>query len=338
MSIHRRGAKGIYHAAIYFGGKTVWKTLKTTDRETAKKKELNLRAGASSLGPTSRMPWKEFRAKYLEYSKREKTPTSYHNDIRTLDKFERILYDARMPIKYLSDFTRAAGEKFKEIRQGEVKPASVNRGLQLLKAMGKWAEDQEPPLVEVNPMRKVKKFSVPKGIGKPYSPEDMERLREACWDIVERLFVDLGYYTGRRRGEIARMRRDQIDFDLKVIYPSGGSNAIKDEGLVPLHSKLEETLREWYKESPKTKYVIELNGRPLLPGYISLNFKTKIAKRAGVGGSYHRLRHTFISRLTGRDVNMEKIRNMVGHKDISTTQGYSRNEIESVRKAVEQAL
>lgn len=337
MAIYQRGPKKIWHAVIFIKGRQRWKSLKTTDWQTAKREEAKLLIGHNSLDPISKMPWEALKKRYLDYSRREKKPKTYEADQQVLERFERILHEAGHPIKYLSDFTKTTAEIFKEKRQSEgVKDSTINRGIEILKAMGQWMEDEE--ILEINPLRKVKKKKLQKRIPKPYSNEEIEKIREeGCWDSIDRLLVNLGYYTGRRRAEIARMKRSQIDFERKVIYPSEDANTIKNEGLVPLHPVLERMLLDWFKESPEGENVIELNGRPLRPEYITLNFR-RISKRAGVKGSFHRFRHTFISRLTDHNMNMNKIRDMVGHQNISTTQGYSRVEVESIRKDLEDAL
>lgn len=339
MALVPRGKKGLYSAVVWVNGKPRWKTTGTSDYRKAKTFEGDLLRDSSPLDEKEGMTWLSFKKKYLDYSKREKKPKTHRDEELTIGKFERILYAADVPLKYITDFTKDALETYKEkLKEMKLKDSTINRYLEVFKAMGQWGEDEEPPIFEINPLRKLKKKTLPKSKGRPYSQEEMKKFMEdGCWDLVDRLQTAFGYYAGKRRGEIARMKRTQVDLGAKVIYPSDKATSIKDEGVVPLHPELEKIILEWYKETPTGEYVIEISGRALRPEYISLNHK-RIAKRAEVKGSHHRFRHTFISRLTESDMNMEKIRDMVGHSNISTTQGYSRNKLESVRKDFEKAL
>lgn|SRR3990167_2287148 len=336
MALIARGPKGIFHAIIWANGKPKWRSTKTADRDLAKKKEAEFLLGYSPV--SSKMPWVAFKERYLTYSRREKSPKTNETDQQVVTQFETALNEAGMGLRTLSDFNKESAEVFREERKASgLKDSSINRALEVLKAMGQWAEDQDPPILEVNPLRKLKKKKLPKRKGRPYSREEMKRLAEdGCWDNVDRVMVGLGYYAGKRRKEVALMKRSQIDFDAKVIFPNEERSVEKDEGLSPLVPALEKILRAWFKESPKGENVIELNGRPLRPEYITLNFR-RIVKRADVVGSFHRLRHTFISRLREANINMDSIRDMVGHSNVTTTQGYSWAPIPA-RKIIEKAL
>lgn len=347
MALVLRGK--VYHAAVYINGKTRWKSTKTRDKELAKKKEAEFLLTYSPTTGIDKRPWNGFKEAYL------KEKGSSRNRLLTIRTFEDVMLGAGKPIKTLSDLNQDNVEQFRKIRRTmfirrwngwdafiegtvKVKEATINKEIQILKAMSKWAEECNPPWVDVDPLRRVKQSPLPKRVPKPYSKEEIERLRECCLDTFDRVMIDLAYYTGRRRSEVYRMRWDQIDFNRKIVNPSGESNKIKDEGIVPLHPKLEVTLLEWRKECPDGVYILEMHGRQLWgPGYITNNMKN-ISKRADIKGSYHRFRHTLISRLADKNINSLRIRDMVGHKDVSTTQGYTQTEVESVRQEFNNAL
>lgn len=327
--IKLRGAT--YHGILYHKGKQIWRSLKTSDKREAKIQYGKLLERQNSV-PDNDMLWEEFSKKYLDWGSREKKPSSLENDERAIR-----FYRERCRPKLLSDFNRESIERYIKIRIDDgTTYATINRDLDTLCAMGAWAEDRD--YVEVDPLRKIKKLKTPKRQPKPFRKEEIDLLRNACIDEFERIFIDLGYYTGRRLSEVLRIKRTQIDWVKRVIMTSGEDNRIKREGVVPLHPDLAKQIKKWYEVCSEGEFVIELHGRQVDSGYACDLFRRKICKRAGIKGSYHRLRHTFCSRLSEMDINQQKISNMAGHSSIITTQGYTAPNVESFRDAYEKAL
>jgi site-specific recombinase XerD len=62
----------------------------------------------------------------------------------------------------------------------------------------------------------------------------------------------------------------------------------------------------------------------------SLNYCLK----TGVHYTMHGLRHTFISDLVNKGYDIETVREMAGHKDITTTQRYLAPREQTIREAV----
>lgn len=327
-----RGKKKILSAKFKYRGQTIWRSLHTRDKRIA---QIRYAEELKKIGstPEGDMPWGDFCRKYTDRCIREGfSPSTLENDERTVRFFNEII-----PIKLLSEFNRDSVEYFikYKIEKGTT-PATVNRYLDTLKAMGKWAENRD--ILEFDPLRKVQKLREIKPAPKPFTDEEMEKIRNSFMDEFDEIFVELGYYTGRRLSEVLRMKRSQIDWGKRIINTSGQSSRLKREGVVPLHPVLAQKLKRWYETCPNGDYVLELSGRPLNRGYASKLMSNRICKRAGVKGHYHRLRHTFLTRLSENDMNLKKIGAMAGHSSISTTQGYVAPKLESLREVFEKSL
>ena len=98
--------------------------------------------------------------------------------------------------------------------------------------------------------------------------------------------------------------------------------------------------REWfYQQLGKQPTLDDLvfassEGKPLDPSMLSHDFAT-IAKQVGLSGvRFHDLRHTYASHLAMRGVDIRKIQELLGHRDITMTVRYSHLSNADLREAV----
>ncbi len=86
----------------------------------------------------------------------------------------------------------------------------------------------------------------------------------------------------------------------------------------------------------KMQYVFcKNNGMKYTGGYFSKHFK-KACQAAGIskGIHFHSLRHSFASNLVQQGVSIYKIKELLGHSSITTTEIYSHLNIDSLREAI----
>ena len=148
-------------------------------------------------------------------------------------------------------------------------------------------------------------------------------------------------YTGARRSEIARRRLNDnrglrwkdIDWfrnQLKL-YSKG------QERFVPLHPTLRKMLLDRKAEIEyfdPDEHIISFI-RDTLTAYLS-----RAKRKAGIDkkGAVHILRHTAATKLLSNSQNIRYAQELLGHKDISTTQIYTHVTKEELDKAVKQAF
>jgi integrase len=164
-----------------------------------------------------------------------------------------------------------------------------------------------------------------------YEFEDYERLVEAAGKIDTRTVVAvlLGGDAGLRRGEIAALRRSDVDLrrrqlrvevnDWKGIVdsPKGGRGRI-----IPMTDALFEALTKNRHLRGDRVLTLE-NGSPV-PGHTLRDWVERAQRRAGLAatGNLHILRHTFCSHLAMRGAPAKAIQELAGHKHLSTTMRY----------------
>src|SRR5208337_1757698 len=186
----------------------------------------------------------------------------------------------------------------------------------LFKAAVKWGLHQGP-----NPMDQVKMPKVDNERTDFLTDEEVKRLMTTLetWPCRESAaFVKLALFTGLRRGEIMKLEWSDIQFDRGMLIlknPKGGKTAT-----IPVSDAALNVLRELPVETPHVF--------PGKDGKPRTDFKgpwIRIRKAAGLPDTFrfHAIRHHFASTLVSNGVNLAVIRELLTHKDMSTTQRYA---------------
>jgi len=167
------------------------------------------------------------------------------------------------------------------------------------------------------------------------SPEQMKRL----FEVIEKSthphagdLMKLALYTGIRRGEMFKLKWDDVDFQrnfIRIREPKGGEDQI-----VPLNESARELLlnRPRFKDSP---YVFPgREGRERVDVNRAL---AEIKKAAGLSEDFrtlHGLRHVFASMVASSgQVDMYTLQNLLTHKSAVMTQRYAHLRDEALKRA-----
>jgi integrase len=190
----------------------------------------------------------------------------------------------------------------------------------------------ERRLIPANPCRGVSPASVDQKPPRWYDDEECARLI-AAFPRRDRLMIDLALHTGLRWGELAGLRglrvqrlrhkiavRDVLLPDC-TLRPYPKSTASVREVPVPLHlrtelyARAEEDLSAFVFRSPM--------GGPLQYQNWHRFVWTPAAEKAGLDGSPHCMRHTAASRLVMARVDLYRVKTLLGHSSIKTTERYA---------------
>jgi len=134
---------------------------------------------------------------------------------------------------------------------------------------------------------------------------------------------------GLRRGEIQRINRNHLDFDKKTILITGKGNQkiiIKERTAFFSHPFLEEILMRYHRMREKlpgssffcNRYGDELSAKAI--AWIITKYSAFISKDAHRNATI--TRKSFASHLVRKKVNIEVIRDLLGHENCETTVRY----------------
>ena len=222
----------------YINGKPVRLPTGTKDREEA------IRILREKLAKASR---------YNEYSEHvELVPVNQLLDLVIEDyrlSNRSTTYDAERRIeKHLRPFfgntkaiavTTAAIKKYTLMRARQVAPATVNKELAYLRRAFRLGFQNEPQLVDKVPkLRMLQVDNARTGI----LPHEKYRLIRDSLPSYGRIALVISYHTGARKGEIAKIRTDKIDFKGARIDLPGRTTKNRKPRYLPIYGDMKAEL------------------------------------------------------------------------------------------------
>ena len=174
------------------------------------------------------------------------------------------------------------------------------------------------------------------GRGRPPTP-DLERDRAA---------LELLYSTGLRVGELASLNVEDVDFwggTLRVLGKGGR------ERVVPVGGKALDALKEALAKRGVDP-LARPDGRAARPLFLNrrggrltsralYDVVHSASQRAGLGAGIHphTLRHSFATHLLNRGCDLRAVQEMLGHKNLSTTQIYTHLSKDQLKKVYDRS-
>ncbi len=148
----------------------------------------------------------------------------------------------------------------------------------------------------------------------------------------------LSINTGIRRGELFRLTWDDILFDLKSLRAKSRKTKRNEYKIryVPLNSEAFAALKAWYEQHPSKKGLVFINeetGKAFTT--IKKTWSTLRNEIKLKDFRWHDFRHHFASQLVMAGVDLNTVRELMGHTDIKMTLKYAHLAPEHKAEAVE---
>ncbi len=207
---------------------------------------------------------------------------------------------------------------------------SVHRKLSTLRSFFKWL--QKEGVVEKNPMQTISGPKVKKELPsfaqqgellnekiEPFFTDDFEGVRD-------RLMFEILYQTGIRSSELINlMVKDVQNSTIKVLGKRNKERVIPiDKGLEMLIDRFNFFRSEL---GLKSEYLVLLkSGKKLYPKFVYRKINNYLGKATGLRKkSPHVLRHTFATHMLNNGAELEVLKDILGHANLSATQVYTHN-------------
>ena len=176
----------------------------------------------------------------------------------------------------------------------------------------------------------------------PIQKEFIKLIIEKAAEPVMKDIIMYGYMTGSRRNEIVNQTWENIDFGRMMITIGNNESFLtksKKNRIIPISTALADMLRQkFYKEQiiNKLEYVFRYQDRKVKSDHVTKYFK-RIIERYGFDKkiTFHSLRHSFITNLILAGTDINTVKELAGHNNISTTIQYIHTTNEIKRRAVE---
>ena len=156
------------------------------------------------------------------------------------------------------------------------------------------------------------------------------------------LIIDLLYQTGMRRSELLGLRTWSVDENVKSLKVLGKRNK---ERLIPINDSLSEAIKQYkklraevVKENKEDALFVTSGGAPAYESMIYRIVKKYLAMVTTLDKkSPHVLRHTFATHMLNNGADLNAIKEILGHANLSATQVYTHNTFEKLKSIYNQA-
>lgn len=284
--------------------------------------------------------------KYLNYLKTVKkvsphTIISYDNDLKQLLAFlESEIGSTNIQTINHNHIRGFVGE----LMNSGYSPISVNRKLSAIKSLFKFLKQQQ--LITINTVSKVQGPKKQKRLPVFIEETNMNVLLDefvfgdSFIETQSRLILSLLYLTGIRRAELMGLQNNDVDLSRQEIKVLGKRNK---ERIVPINNDLKRNLETFLNVKEErgldcsALFVSERN-KPISKSHLYntvkhyLSMVTTLKKR-----SPHVLRHTFATHLLNNGADINAVKELLGHANLSATQIYTHNTIDKLKKVHSQA-
>lgn len=219
-------------------------------------------------------------------------------------------------------------------------PRSINRSLSALRTFYKWALREK--LIPVSPLDGVRSLKTPKKLVMSIPENDLQHLTnddafsEDFTGIRDQLMLILLYGLGIRKAELINLKTSDFDWSRNEVRVVGKRSK---ERRIPIPHAVKPYFDKYLiprsivaQKNDQTLFLTE-KGKKLYPQLVYkkvlqyLNATTKVVNK-----NPHALRHSYATHLLNSGVDINTVKELLGHESLSSTQVYTTSTFEELVK------
>lgn len=284
---------------------------------------------------------------FLEYLSFERAYSSYTVSCygEDLAQFEGYIKGVDQSLDLASaDTDLIRGWMVHLMEQGQ-EATTVNRKLSSLRSFYKFLLKkgylEKDPSAGVSGPKKKKRLPVFVREAEMNQLLDKEEFGEGFEGLRNRLIVEMFYLTGLRLAELVGLDDVSVDFSNRLIKVTGKRNK---QRLVPFGDELMADMKAYLEERDATvslkseAFFVGKRGNRIQRSAVYLIVRENLSKVVKLKKkSPHVLRHTFATTMLNNDAELEAVKELLGHANLSATEIYTHTTFEELKKVYEQA-
>jgi integrase len=206
-----------------------------------------------------------------------------------------------------------------------LKAGTINRALAILRRALRLAAEADPPkLARVPKIPELAECPPRSGF---FEEHEYRALLRALPDHLKPVLA-FGYWTGCRKGEILRLKWNQVDLDQRVVRLRAGETKSGEGRVIPLAPELLEILRLHRQTAGESEYVFTYHGAPFRDFRHGWEAACKAAglwdeKTNRPARLFHDLRRTAVRNLVRAGVPERVAQEISGHKTRAVFERYN---------------
>lgn len=209
-------------------------------------------------------------------------------------------------------------------------PGTVNRCIVTLRSWYKFLRRQK--IVDQDVMAKVVSPKLPKHLPIFFREKELEHLYDA--DLFpndfegqrNRLMLRMLYETGMRRAELVGLQNSSVDLSALTIKVLGKRDK---ERFIPIENELAHNIISYLAlknqiEGCSDSFFVRKNGQPISAGIVYAvvrKYMTLLSNANRI--SPHVFRHSFATHMLNEGADINAIKELLGHADLSATEVYT---------------
>ncbi|RYY07993.1 MAG: integrase [Sphingobacteriaceae bacterium] len=234
-----------------------------------------------------------------------------------------------------------------QLMDQKIDSRSVKRKITSLKTYFRFLVREN--LIQDNPMSKIQSPKLAKKLPSVIREENISSLLDSqeifetdFFGIRDKLVIEILFGTGLRLAELLSLRETDINWYENTIKILGKRSK---ERIVPLNKELVTLIKQYIAvkeieifDNNSLKLIVTHTGSDAYPKLIYrivqkyLSYVTTQNKK-----SPHVLRHTFATSLLNNGADLNAIKELLGHTNLSATQIYTHNSVEKLKLIYKQA-
>lgn len=280
---------------------------------------------------------------YIQYRKNYSSYTvlSYRNDI---EQFQCYLQDT-----YQLTLLQATATHIRDwivsLKQSQQANSSINRKLSALKSFYKYLLREK--ITTHNPTDGITSLKNPQKLPVFFRENEIDSATQTPNDAPltfeewrKIIVLEILYQTGIRRAELLDLKNSDFNFFSLTLRVRGKGNK---ERILPFSQELKQKIEQYLIIKEKTvgfteAFIVTDKGQPAYPNFIYRIVKDSMGTVSTQNKrSPHVMRHSFASTLLNNGADINAVKELLGHANLSATQIYTHTSFEQLKEHYKKA-